>query len=43
VTLLTDIREYPWTSLLAGLLPARLASMLPARYRARPWEIVPSV
>jgi cell division transport system permease protein len=42
VTLLTDIREYPWTSLLAGLLPARLTSMLPARYRARSSQIVPS-
>jgi len=42
VTLLTDIREYPWTSLLAGLLPARLASMLPARYRTRSSQIVPS-
>ncbi len=42
MTLLTDIREYPWTSLLAGLLPARLASMLPARYRTRSSQIVPS-
>jgi len=42
VTLLTDIREYPWTSLLAGLLPARLASLLPARYRARSSQLVPS-
>ena len=42
MTLLTDIREYPWTSLVAGLLPARLASMLPARYRTRSSQIVPS-
>ncbi len=42
MTLLTDIREYPWTSLLAGLLPARLASMLPPRYRTRSSQIVPS-
>ena len=42
MTLLTDIREYPWTSLLAGLLPARLASLLPASYRARSSQIVPS-
>ena len=42
MTLLTDIREYPWTSLLAGLLPARLASLLPARFRAQSSQIVPS-
>ncbi len=41
MTLLTDIREYPWTSLLAGLLPARLAGLLPARFRTRSSQIVP--
>jgi cell division transport system permease protein len=42
LTLLTDIRDYPWTSLLAGLLPARLAGLLPARYQSRSSQIVPS-
>ena len=42
MTLLSDIRDYPWTSLLAGLLPARLASRLPARFQTKAAQIVPS-
>jgi cell division transport system permease protein len=42
VTLLSDIRDYPWASLLAGLLPARLARLLPARFHTTTAQIVPS-
>ena len=42
MTLLSDIRGYPWTSLLAGLLPARLAGFLPERYQTKAAQIVPS-
>jgi cell division transport system permease protein len=42
VTLLNDIRDYPWTSLLTGLLPARLAGLLPARFQTKTAQIVPS-
>jgi cell division transport system permease protein len=42
VTLLSDIRDYPWTSLIAGLLPARLVNRLPARFQTRSSQIVPS-
>jgi cell division transport system permease protein len=42
VTLLSNIRGYPWTSLLAGLLPARLAGLLPERYQTKGAKIVPS-
>jgi cell division transport system permease protein len=42
MTFLSDIRDYPWTSLLAGLLPARIANMLPARFQTRTAQIVPS-
>jgi cell division transport system permease protein len=42
VTFLSDIREYPWTSLLAGILPARLAGLLPRRLQATTSQIVPS-
>ncbi|HYJ59824.1 MAG TPA: ABC transporter permease [Methyloceanibacter sp.] len=42
MTLLNDIRDYPWTSLLTGLLPARLARMLPARLQSKAAQIVPS-
>jgi cell division transport system permease protein len=42
VTLLNDIRDYPWTSLLTGLLPARLAGLLPARFQSKAAQIVPS-
>jgi cell division transport system permease protein len=42
VTLLSNIRGYPWTSLLAGLLPARLAGLLPERYQTKGAQIVPS-
>jgi cell division transport system permease protein len=42
VTLLSDIRDYPWTSLVAGLLPARVVNRLPARFQTRSSQIVPS-
>jgi cell division transport system permease protein len=42
VTLISDIRDYPWTSLLTGLLPARLAGLLPARFQTKTAQIVPS-
>ena len=42
MTLLTEIREYPWTSLLTGILPARLAARLPARFQTKAAHIVPS-
>ena len=42
MTLLSDIRDYPWRSLLVGLLPARLAGLLPARFQTKAAQIVPS-
>ncbi len=42
MTFLTDIRDYPWTSLVAGILPARLAALLPRRFHAASAQIVPS-
>ena len=42
MTFLTDIRDYPWTSLLAGILPARLTALLPRRFQGAPAQIVPS-
>ena len=42
MTLLSDIREYPWTSLLRGLLPARLAGLLPQRFQTATAQIVPA-
>jgi cell division transport system permease protein len=42
MTLLSDIRDYPWTSLIVGLLPARLVNRLPARFQTRSSQIVPS-
>ncbi len=42
MTFLSDIRDYPWSSLLTGLLPARLANLLPARFQTRAAQIVPS-
>jgi cell division transport system permease protein len=42
VTLLSDIREYPWASLVGGLLPAGLAARLPTRFQAKNSQIVPS-
>jgi len=41
VTFLNDIKDYPWTSLLAGILPARLAARLPQRFQAPSSQIVP--
>jgi len=42
MTFISDIRGYPWTSLLAGILPARLARLLPPRFQATSSQIVPS-
>jgi len=42
VNLLSDIRDYPWTSLLTGLLPARVAGLLPARFQSKSAQIVPA-
>ena len=42
MTFLSDIREYPWTSLLTGLLPARLAGLLPQRLQSSTAQIVPA-
>src|SRR6266545_6931315 len=39
--MLSDIRDYPWTNLLTGLLPARLAARLPARFQTKSVPIVP--
>ncbi len=41
MTFLNDIRDYPWTSLIAGILPARLAARLPRRFQANSSQIVP--
>ncbi|MEM7191868.1 MAG: ABC transporter permease [Pseudomonadota bacterium] len=41
MTFWTDIKDYPWTSLLAGILPARLAARLPERFQAPSSQIVP--
>lgn len=42
MTFLSDIRDYPWTNLLTGILPARLAALLPARFQTKAAQIVPS-
>jgi cell division transport system permease protein len=42
MTFLSDIRDYPWTNLLTGILPARLAGLLPARFQTKESQIVPS-
>jgi cell division transport system permease protein len=42
VTLLSDIRDYPWTGLLTGILPKRLSALLPARFQSKASQIVPS-
>jgi cell division transport system permease protein len=41
MTVLNDIRDYPWTSLVAGILPARLAAKLPRQFQAQSTPIVP--
>src|ERR1051325_5162004 len=41
MTLLNDIRDYPWSNLLTGLLPVRLAARLPARFQSKQVPIVP--
>lgn len=42
MTLFTDIRDYPWSNLLTGLLPAKLAGLLPARFQSKTALIVPA-
>jgi len=42
MTVINDIRDYPWTSLIAGILPARLAAYLPWRFQATSAQIIPS-
>ena len=42
MTLLSNVRDYPWTSLLTGMLPARLAGLLPERFQTTAAQIVPS-
>lgn len=42
MTVLDDIRDYPWTSLIAGVLPARLAARLPRRFQTTSPQIVPA-
>jgi cell division transport system permease protein len=42
VTFLTNIRDYPWSGLVSGIVPSRLASYLPARFQAKSTQIVPS-
>lgn len=42
MSVVTDIRGYPWTTLLAAILPARLTALLPKRFQAAPSQIVPS-
>lgn len=41
MTVLDEIKDYPWTSLIAGILPARLAARLPRRFQATSAQIVP--
>lgn len=41
MSFLSDIKDYPWTSLLAGILPARIAAHLPERFQAPSSQIVP--
>ena len=41
MSFLSDIKDYPWTSLLAGILPARIAARLPERFQAPSSQIVP--
>jgi cell division transport system permease protein len=42
VTFLDDIRDYPWTSLLWGILPAPLSARLPRQFQPTTTQIVPS-
>ncbi|GFO82387.1 MAG: cell division protein FtsX [Methyloceanibacter sp.] len=41
MSFLSDIKDYPWTSLLAGILPSRIAARLPERFQAPSSQIVP--
>src|ERR1044072_2165358 len=42
VTLLSDIRDYPWTNLLTGILPVRVAARLPSHFQSKQGPIVPA-
>ncbi|MHA1132967.1 MAG: cell division protein FtsX [Alphaproteobacteria bacterium] len=42
MTFLDDIRDYPWTSLLSGILPAPLSARLPRQFQPTTTQIVPS-
>jgi len=41
MTFFSDIRHYPWTNLLTGLLPVGLAARLPVRFQSKQSPIVP--
>jgi cell division transport system permease protein len=41
MTFFSDIRHYPWTNLLTGLLPVGLAARLPGRFQSKQSPIVP--
>ena len=41
-TFFTELRDYPWSGLVAGLLPARIAQHLPPRFQAKTAQIIPS-
>lgn len=41
MTFLNNIKNYPWTSLLAGIMPGMLAARLPQRFQAPSSQIVP--
>ncbi|MCJ7598425.1 MAG: ABC transporter permease [Methyloceanibacter sp.] len=42
MTFLSNIRDYPWSGLVAGIVPNRLAGYLPARFQPKSTQIVPS-
>ena len=42
MTVLNDIKDYPWTGLIAGVLPPRLAAKLPPKFQAKSSQIVPA-
>ena len=42
MTVLNDIRDYPWTSLLSGILPTPLSARLPRRFQPTTTQIVPA-
>ena len=42
MTFLSNIRDYPWAGLVAGIVPNRLGGYLPARFQPKSTQIVPS-